>query len=167
MRIKGFFAQILKWKRLLSIDWGQNVEKIKEFFNAHLVDVICIVAFVFFIIGCWCLYTADRTASDYHDVNRSVQQAQTDNHAARQQVGTAQSEIKSAQVELNRSIQRTDRSAKRINLAKSRTAENEKIIDDCQQLISAGRRDAQEAEDIFRSVDQQNKIPGTQTEGTP
>lgn len=138
------------------------MEKIKEFMSNHLTDLIAISAGVYFVLGCWCLYTANRTANDYSDVHDTVQQVKADNRNARQQVGNATAEINSAQKQLSVSIKQTDRITERTQQAKNRIDGNSKIIGECEDIISAGRRDVEEARGIFADIDERNKVNGAQ-----
>ena len=138
--------------------------KIQEFCKNHIVDVFMCVAVLFFVIGCWCLYTANRTANEYNHVNDTVQSIENDNREARQQINSASAEIDSAQKQLGRSIQRTDRITERTKQVKRRVDDNSKIIGECQDIIEAGRRDTAEARSIFESVDKANKGNGTQAD---
>ena len=138
--------------------------KIKEFCKNHIVDLVCITTFVFFVFSIWLLYTASRTTNDYNHVHDTVQQAEADNRNARQQIGNASEEINSAQKQLNNSIKRTDRITERTQQAKKRVDGNSKIIGECQTLIDAGRRDTSEARGIFADIDKANKTDGTQTD---
>ena len=136
--------------------------KIQEFCKNHIVDVFMCVAVLFFVVGCWCLYTANRTANDYNHVTDTVQQVKADNRNARQQIGNASAEINSAQKQLSVSIKRTDRITERTQQAKSRVDDNSRIVSECEDIISAGRRDAEEARGIFDSVDKANQVTGAQ-----
>lgn len=140
--------------------------KIKAFIENHIVDIVCITAFIFFVLGSWLLYTANRTANDYHDVHDTVQSVESDNREARQQVGNATAEIDSAQKQLDRSVQRIDRITERTQQVKRRVDSNSKIIGECEDIVDAGRRDVEEARNIFESVDKANKTDGTQTNRT-
>ena len=140
--------------------------KIKAFIENHIVDIVCITAFIFFVLGSWLLYTANRTANDYHDVHDTVQSVESDNREARQQVGNATAEIDSAQKQLDRSVQRIDRITERTQQDKRRVDSNSKIIGECEDIVDAGRRDVEEARNIFESVDKANKTDGTQTNRT-
>lgn len=136
--------------------------KIQEFCKNHIVDVFMCVAVLFFVVGCWCLYTANRTANDYNHVTDTVQQVKADNRNARQQIGNASAEINSAQKQLSVSIKRTGRITERTQQAKSRVDDNSRIVRECEDIISAGRRDAEEARGIFDSVDKANQVTGAQ-----
>lgn len=142
------------------------MEKIQEFCKNHIVDVFMCVAVLFFVLGCWCLYTANRTANEYHDVNDTVQQIESNNQQARQQINSAAGKVEYAQSKLNDSIKRTDRITERTQQAKNRFDGNSKIIGECQNLIDSGRRDVEEARGIFADIDKANKVNGAQADGT-
>lgn len=141
------------------------MDKIKEFMADHLTDLIAISAGVYFVLGCWCLYTANRAANDYRDVHDTVQSIESDNREARQQIGNASEQIKHAQNKLNDSIKRTGEITNRVNNAQKRIDGNAEIIGECQNLIDAGRRDTAEARGIFADIDKANKVKGTQADG--
>lgn len=140
------------------------MEKIQEFCKSHIVDVFMCVAVIFFVLGCWCLYTANRTANDYHDIHDTVQSVERDNRSARQQIDSAARKVESAQKQLNRSINRTGEITESVKRAKERTDGNAEIIGECQNLIDAGRRDTEEARSIFADIDQANKGNGAQAD---
>ena len=140
------------------------MEKFEKFIKNHIVDVFMCVAVLFFVVGCWCLYTANRTANDYHHVTDTVQQAEADNREARRQIDSAADQVDSAQKQLRRSIQRTGEITESVKRTKERTDGNSKIIGECEDIVSAGRRDTEEARNIFRDIDERNKTDGTQTD---
>lgn len=139
--------------------------KIKEFIQNHLVDIVISASVIFFVFGIWLLYTASRTANDYHHVTDTVQSIESDNREARQQIGNASAEIEHAQKQLDRSVKRVDRITERTQQVKRRIDSNSKIIGEGQDIISAGRRDTEEARSIFRDIDERNKVNGTQADG--
>ena len=130
--------------------------EIKEFIQNHLVDIVCITAFVFFVFGIWLLYTANRTANDNYHVTNTVQSIKDDNQQARKQVRDAANEVKHAEKQLNRSIKRTDEVSGRIGQTQKRIDENSKVIDDCERIITEGERDTAEARSIFADIDRRN-----------
>ena len=142
------------------------MDKIKEFMADHLTDLIAISAGVYFVLGCWCLYTANRTANDYHHVNDTVQSAERDNQQARQQIDSATAEIDSAQKRLDRSVKRVDRITERTQQVKRRIDSNSKIIGEGQDIVDAGRRDTEEARSIFADIDKANQGNGAQANRT-
>ena len=142
------------------------MEKIKEFVSDHIADIVVAVACAFFVLGCWLLYTANRTANDNYNVTQSIQQAERDNREASKQVGNAASEIKHAQGKLNDGIKRTDEISGTVKRAKKRIDGNAEIIRECEDIVSAGRRDTAEARNIFADIDKANQGNGTQTNRT-
>ena len=131
----------------------------------NFVYVLLAILLICGIVCAWLLYTECRTDNEYNDVHDTVQSIESDNRNARQQINSATAEINSAQKQLSVSIKRTDRIAGTVNEVKRRTDSDTKIINDCNNIIEAGRRDASEARAIFAEVDQANKISGTQTDG--
>lgn len=138
--------------------------KIKEFIQNHLVDIVISASVIFFVFGIWLLYTASRTANDYRDVHDTVQSIESDNREARQQIGNASEQIKHAQNKLNDSIKRTGEITNRVNNAQKRIDGNAEIIGECENIVSAGRRDTAEARGIFESVDKANQTDGAQAD---
>lgn len=137
------------------------MEKIKEFIQNHLVDIVISASVIFFVFGIWLLYTANRTANEYRDVHDTVQSVERDNQQARQQIDSASKQIKSAEKQLNNSIKRTGEITNRVNNAKKRIDDNTEIVRECNDIIDAGRADSAEARSIFESVDKANKTDGT------
>lgn len=138
------------------------MEKIKEFIQNHLVDIVISASVLFFVLGCWLLYTANRTANDNYNVTQSIQQAERDNREASKQVGNAAGEIKHAQGKLNDGIKRTDEISGTVKRAKKRIDDNTEIVRECNDIIDAGRADSAEARSIFADIDARNKITGAQ-----
>ncbi len=137
------------------------MEKIKEFVSDHIADIVVVVACAFFVLGCWLLYTANRTANDNYHVTNTVQSIKDDNQQARKQVRDAANEVKHAEKQLNRSIKRTDEVSGRIGQTQKRIDKNSKVIDDCERIITEGERDTAEARGIFADIDKANKTDGT------
>lgn len=138
--------------------------KIKVFIENHIVDIVCITAFIFFVFGVWLLYTANRTANEYRDVHDTVQSVERDNQQARQQIDSAAGKVESAEKQLNRSIKRTGEITESVKRTKERTDSNSKIIGECQDIVSASRRDTEEARGIFTDVDKANQVTGAQAD---
>ena len=143
------------------------MEKIQEFIKSHIVDVFMFVAVLFFVVGCWCLYTANRTENDNRNVHDTVQSVESDNQQARQQINSASKQIEHAQKQLSVSIKRTDGITERTRQAERRVDDNSKIIGECQDIVDAGRRDTEEARGIFADVDKANKVNGAQADDNP
>lgn len=135
------------------------MDKIKEFMADHLTDLIAISAGVYFVLGCWCLYTANRTANEYRDVRQSVELVEKGVDRAERRAGAAQAEIKNAQ----KHIQRADEVTGKLT---ERTKRNSKELDDCQRLVDRMSERSERIQGIIRDVEAGNQAAGTQTNRT-
>lgn len=134
------------------------MEKIKEFIENHIVDIVCITAFVFFVFGVWLLYTANRTANDYRDVHESVEHVEAGIDSAESGARSAQAEIKNAQ----KHIQRADETAGKLT---ERTKRNTEELNDCQRLADRLSERSERIQRIVADVEKANRTDGTQTNG--
>lgn len=133
------------------------MEKIKEFMADHLTDIIVICAGVFFVFGIWLLYTANRTANEYHDVRQSVARVENGVDRAERGAGTAKKEVDNAQ----KHIQRADEVTGKLT---ERTERNSEELDECQHLVDRLSERSERIQGIIRDVDERNKISGAQTD---
>ena len=143
----------------------QLYKKVCLWLYDNFIYILLAVLFFCGIGYAWLLYTECRTENDYHDVCESVRAIESDNREARRAVDSASAEIEHAQNQLSRSVERTGGITNRVNNAKERVDGNTKVIGECQNLIDAGRRDTQEARNIFRDIDERNKVNGAQADG--
>ncbi|PWL47719.1 MAG: hypothetical protein DBY44_00025 [Veillonellaceae bacterium] len=132
------------------------MEKIKEFMSDHLTDLIAISAGVFFVLGCWCLYTANRTVNDYHDVHESVDRAEAGIDRAESGARTAQTEIKNAEVHIQRANEATGKLTER-------TKRDAEELDECQHLADRMSERSERIQRIIANVESANKTDGAQT----
>ena len=130
------------------------MEKIKEFMSNHLTDLIAISAGVYFVLGCWCLYTANRTANDYHDVHESVERTEAGIDRAGKRLDSAQTEIKNAE----KHIQRADEATGKLT---ERTKRNQAELDECEHITDRMQERAGKIESIIRDVESANQSNGT------
>ena len=133
--------------------------KIKAFIENHIVDIVCITAFIFSVLGIWCLYTANRTVNEYRDVRQSVELVEKGVDRAERRAGAAQAEIKNAQ----KHIQRADEVTGKLT---ERTKRNSKELDDCQRLVDRMSERSERIQGIIRDVEAGNQAAGTQTNRT-
>lgn len=136
------------------------MEKIKEFMADHLTDIIVICAGAFFVLGCWLLYTANRTANDYNNVHESVEHVETGIDRAERGAGTAQAEIKNAQ----RHIQRADEVTGKLT---ERTKRNTEELNDCQRLADRMSERSERIQGIIADVEKAHKGNGAQADRNP
>lgn len=129
------------------------MEKIKEFMADHLTDIIVICAGVFFVLGCWLLYTANRTANEYSDIHESVERAEAGIDRAESGARSAQAEIKNAEVH----VKRADETAGKLA---ERTKRNTEELDDCQRLVDRMSERSERIQGIIADVEQANQGTG-------
>lgn len=134
--------------------------KIKAFIENHIVDIVCITAFIFFVLGIWCLYTANRTVNEYSDVHESVERTEAGIDRAESGARTAQTEIKEAEKHIQRADEVTGKLTERAN----RNAEE---LDDCQHLADRMSERSERIQKIIADIDERNQANGTQTDGNP
>ena len=133
--------------------------KIKEFIQNHLVDIVISASVIFFVFGCWCLYTASRTENDYQHVNKSVADVETGIKQAESGVGTAKKEVDNAQ----KHIQRADETAGKLA---ERTKRNAEELDDCQHLVDRMSERSERIQGIIRDVEAGNQADRAQADRT-
>ena len=134
--------------------------KIKAFIENHIVDIVCITAFIFFVLGCWLLYTANRTANEYRDVHESVERTEAGIDRAERGAGTAQTEIKDAEKHIQRANEDTGKLAER-------TKRNAEELDECQRITDRMSERSERIQRIIADVESANKTDGTQADSNP
>ena len=139
------------------------MQKIKDFVYKHFAYLFIVISALCICGGVYLFLVSDEI---YQHDGAAVQHVESDNREARQQIGNATAEINSAQKQLSVSIKRTDRITERTQQAKSRVDDNSRIVRECEDIVSAGRGDTEEARNIFRDIDERNKGTGTQADGT-
>ena len=131
--------------------------KIKAFIENNIVDIVCITAFIFFVLGCWLLYTANRTANEYRDVHESVERTEAGIDRAERGAGTAQKEIKDAEKHIQRANEDTGKLTER-------TKRNAEELDECQRITDRMSERSERIQRIIADVESANKTDGTQTD---
>lgn len=114
--------------------------------------VIAVVALSIYLI---CTGTAgSRNGNDAKDAVREAQEYSTKSADA---VRSARDEIKSAGEQLDRSISSVDRAAESADRVQKRIDRNSRTIAECRDLIADSRKELDEAESIFRQIDEDNR----------
>ena len=135
------------------------MEKIKDFIQSHIVDIIIFSSCIFFIFGCWLLYTANRTANEYSDVHESVERAEAGIDRAESGARTAQTEIKNAEVHVKRANAVTGKLTER---AKRNQAE----LNECERITDRMQERSERIQRIIANVEKANKADGAQANRT-
>lgn len=136
------------------------MEKIKEFIQNHLVDIVISASVLFFVFGVWLLYTASRTEHEYQHVNKSVADVEAGIDRAESGARTAQTEIKNAEKHIQRANEATGKLTER-------TKRNAEELDDCQHLADRMSERSERIQRIIADVERANKTDGTQADGNP
>lgn len=136
------------------------MEKFEKFIKNHIVDVFMCVAVLFFVVGCWCLYTANRTVNEYSDVHESVERAEAGIDRAESGARSAQAEIKNAEVH----VKRADETAGKLA---ERTKRNAEELNDCQRLADRMSERSERIQSIIADVEKANQGNGAQADGNP
>lgn len=131
--------------------------KIKEFCKNHLVDIVISASVLFFVLGCWLVYTANRTVNEYSDVHDTVERAEAGVDQAGKRLDSAQTEIKNAE----KHIQRADAVTGKLT---ERTKRNQAELNDCERITDRMQERAGKIESIIRNVESANKTDGAQTD---
>ena len=131
--------------------------EIQEFIKNHIVYVFMCVAVLFFVVGCWCLYTANRTVNEYSDVHESVERTEAGIDRAESGARTAQTEIKNAKKHVKRADEITGKLTER-------TKRNTEELDECQCLVDRMSERAERIGKIIRDVEAGNQADGTQAD---
>lgn len=135
------------------------MEKIQEFCKNHIVDVFMCVAVLFFVVGCWCLYTANRTVNEYSDVHESVERTEAGIDRAESGARTAQTEIKNAEVHVKRANEATGKLTER-------TKRDAEELDDCQHLVDRMSERSERIQGIIRDVEAGDQADRAQADRT-
>ena len=136
------------------------MEKFEKFIKNHIVDVFMCVAVLFFVVGCWCLYTANRTVNEYSDVHESVERAEAGIDRAESGARSAQAEIKNAEVH----VKRADETAGKLA---ERTKRNAEELDECQHIADRMSERSERIQSIIADVEKANQGNGAQADGNP
>lgn len=135
------------------------MEKFEKFIKNHIVDVFMCVAVLFFVVGCWCLYTANRTVNEYSDVHESVERAEAGIDRAESGARSAQAEIKNAEVH----VKRADAVTGKLTERTKRDAEE---LDECQRIADRMSERSERIQRIIADVEKANKTDGAQAKRT-
>lgn len=129
--------------------------KIKAFIENHIVDIVCITAFIFFVLGIWFLYTANRTVNEYSDVHESVDRAEAGIDRAESGARTAQTEIEDAKKHVKRANEATGKLTER-------TKRDTEELDECQRITDRMSERSERIQRIIADVEKANKTDGAQ-----
>lgn len=106
--------------------------KIKNFVKNHGLDVLSVVILAAVVFCCgYDYYLRSRTANDYRDVNRTVDNVETRIDRADNRAKSAQTEIKNAEVH----IRRADKTSRELT---KRSEQNTRELERCRRFRLIG-----------------------------
>lgn len=130
------------------------MEKIKEFIQNHLVDIVISASVLFFVFGVWLLYTASRTEHEYQHVNKSVADVEAGIDRAGKRLDSAQTEIKNAEKHIQRANEVTGKLTER-------TKRNQAELNECERITDRMQERAGKIESIIGDIESANQSNGT------
>ena len=136
------------------------MEKIKEFIQNHLVDIVISASVLFFVFGVWLLYTASRTEHEYQHVNKSVADVEAGIDRAESGARTAQTEIEDAKKHVKRANETTGKITER-------TKRDAEELDECQRITDRMSERSERIQRIIADVEKANQGNGAQADGNP
>lgn len=122
----------------------------------YFIGILIVIAVVALFIYLICTGTTGGSRNG-NDAKNTVREAQEYSTKSADAVRSAGKQIKSVGEQLDRSISRVDRAAESADRVQKRIDENSRTIAECRDLIADGRRELDEAADIFRQVDEENR----------
>lgn len=121
----------------------------RAYFIGGLAVAVVVALFIYLV----CTGTS-RNGNDAKDAVREAQEYGTKSADA---VRSAGKQIKSVGEQLDRSISRVDRAAESADRVQKRIDDNSRTIAECRDLIAESRRELDEAANIFKQVDEENR----------
>ena len=121
-----------------------------------IITITCpIVAICAVLVYLVCTGTSGgRNSNDAKDALREIKNYSEQSADAVKRAGD---QVKSAGEQLDRSISRVDRATESANRVQERIDENAETIAECRSLIADSRRELDEAAELFRQIDRENR----------
>lgn len=121
-----------------------------------IVTVVCaIIAVVALLV--YLIFSGTTDTGHGNDAKDAVREAQDYSKQSADAVRSAGEQIKSAGEQLDRSISRVDRAAESAGGVQKRIDENSRTIAECRDIIADSRRELDEAAELFRQIDEENR----------
>jgi septal ring factor EnvC (AmiA/AmiB activator) len=141
-----------------------NEEKLKGYFSKkNCIIVACIIVTI--ITSCWlcCRYYEQSARTDGNDATVTIQQIETNNRTARDDISQSQNINQSIGTELDSGQEDISGAKQSTKQLSNSLDERKELIDTAKQQIGRSEQLVTEERGIFADVDEANKITGTQT----
>lgn len=121
-----------------------------------IITIACAV-FAICAVLVYLICTGTTGSRNGNDAKGAVREAQEYSTKSADAVRSARDEIKSAGEQLDRSVSRVDRAAESADRVQERIDENSRTIAECRDIIADSRRELNEAAELFRQIDRENR----------
>lgn len=108
-----------------------------------------------------CYYLVCVRSADSSDIDRTVQRIEENNDRARDDVESATVDNQQAQTELANGQRDLDDAQQSVTGLQESANERAGLTDDAEQQVERSQQLTQRQRDIYREIDEANKIPGT------
>lgn len=121
-----------------------------------IITIACVI-FATVALFVYLIFSGTTGGGNGNDAKDAVREAQEYSTKSADAVRSAGEQIKSAGEQLDRSISRVDRAAESANRVQKRIDENSRTIAECRDIIADSRRELNEAAELFRQIDEENR----------
>lgn len=121
-----------------------------------IIAIACAVVAVLSLL-IYFIFSGTTDPGHGNDAKDTVREAQNYSEQSAAAVKSAGAEIKRAGEQLDRSISRVDSATESADRVQKRIDRNAETIAKCRSLIADSRRELDEAADIFRQIDEENR----------
>lgn len=121
-----------------------------------IITIACVI-FATVALFVYLIFSGTTGGGNGNDAKDAVREAQEYSTKSADAVRSARDEIKSAGDQLDRSISGVDRAAESADRVQERIDRNAETIAECRDIIADSRRELNEAADIFRRIDEENR----------
>lgn len=121
-----------------------------------IIAVVCaVVAVVALFI--YLIFSGTTDPGNGGDAKNTVREVKNYSEQSADAVKRAGDQVKQAGEQLDRSISRVDRAEEAAGRVQKRIDSNAETIAECRSLITDGRRELNEAAELFRQIDEENR----------
>lgn len=121
-----------------------------------IITIACVI-FATVALFVYLIFSGTTGGGNGNDAKDAVREAQNYSEQSAAEIKRAGAEIRQAGEQLNRSIGRVDRAAESADRVQKRIDENTETIAECRSLIADSRRELDEAAELFRQIDEENR----------
>ena len=121
-----------------------------------IITIACVI-FATVALFVYLIFSGTTSGGNGNDAKTTVREIKNYSEQSADAVKRAGDQVKSAGEQLDRSISRVDRAEESAGRVQERIDENAETIAECRSLIADGRRELNEAAELFRQIDEENR----------